>query len=817
MPNPRFAVLWLMLMLAPGFTAAAEAAATNGRTPAADAARAEGAAALSPADLDALARDLDDPQARARLAATLRALAAARRLDAPAAAAAPAATASTEAGAAAPGEAAPPPAAADEQASSRAGSAGSGTTADGTTSSAGTPLAPPADAPATPRVTDATAQLLDAVARRIGTVGEDVGTLAGNLVAAQSAAGWLVERVRDPLALEETLAVLKPLALVMLAGYAAFAAVWLLFRGLHRAIGTRTPAHCSGRLLWSLLRLVIEGAQIAALYATAMTVLTVLDPKFGTRLLVLVFIHAAVIVRSLMALARVLLAPDNPGLRLLPCSDEAAKLTQRWLRRLVLVPVYAYLALQAARLLGLPWGVHDAVLRLIGLYVAVQVIVLILSVREPVGALIRKAGGQRLRLFTVRVSRSWHWLAIIYVTLMYAIWALAVEGGFLFLLRASVATLVAILIVRYGSHGVRKGLRRLERRQADLRQRRPESALRVGRAMKVLRRLARVLLLLAAVLLLLEGWNVDAVGWLTSPAGQVLLAGLARITAVVLGALLVWELAGIWIEEQLTDLDRHGRQRIRSARARTLLTVGRKAVAIFVVTIAVLLVLSELGVNIGPLLAGAGVVGVAVGFGAQKLVQDVITGAFILMEDVMAVGDVVNVGGQGGLVEAISLRYVRLRDLAGTVHTIPFSSISTVSNLTKDYSYYVFDVSIGYAEDVERVCSVLTDIDAELRRDEKFGPMILEPLEILGVDQFADSAVVVKARTKTQPIQQWNVGREFNKRLKQRFGELGIEIPFPQRTVHVRAPAGTPPDAIRAAAMAGDDAASGVRSPVPVP
>ena len=250
------------------------------------------------------------------------------------------------------------------------------------------------------------------------------------------------------------------------------------------------------------------------------------------------------------------------------------------------------------------------------------------------------------------------------------------------------------------------------------------------------------------------------------------------------------------------------------ARARTLLTVGRKAVAIFVVTIAVLLVLSELGVNIGPLLAGAGVVGVAVGFGAQKLVQDVITGAFILMEDVIAVGDVVDVGGKSGLVEAISLRYVRLRDLAGTVHTIPFSAINTVSNLTKDYSYYVFDVNVGYGEDVDRVCTVLREIDEDLRADRDFGPLILEPLEILGVDQFADSAVVVKARTKTQPIQQWNVGREFNKRLKQRFGELGIEIPFPQRTVHVRAPVGTPPDAIRAAA-AGDEEARGGAMPVP--
>lgn len=817
MSNPCIAILWLLLGVSVSVRAA-EPPAVAASTATVSTVHAAAEAPLSPAGLEALARDLDDPGQRARLAAALRALAAARRLDGTPAAAVTADTPAAIANAGPSGTAAAPPAAgtAGVRASSRADAAEAG--GGETVSAGGTPLDPPLDAPATPRVQDATAQLLDAVARRIGTVGEDVGALAGDLVAAQSAAGWLVQRVRDPQAFAETVAVLTPLTLVMLAGYAAFGVVWLLFRRLHRAIGTHTPARCGGRLLWSGLRLVIDAAQIAALYATAMALLTVLDPAFGTRLLVLVFVHAAVVVRSLMAIARALLAPDNPGLRLLPCSDTAAVLALRWLRRLVLVPVYAYLALQAARLLGLPWGVHDAVLRLIGLYVAVQAIVLIVHVREPVGALIRRAGGQRLQVLTLRLSRSWHWLAIVYIALLYAIWALAVQGGFAFLLRASAATLAALVIVRYGSRGVRQGLRRIERRQAELRTRKPEAAQRVGRLAALARRLARVLLLLAALLLMLEGWSIDALGWLASPAGRVLLAGLARIAAIVLGALLLWELAGAWIEERLTDLDRQGRQRIRSARARTLLTVARKAVAIVVVTIAVLLVLSELGVNIGPLLAGAGVVGVAVGFGAQKLVQDVITGAFILMEDVMAVGDVVNVGGQGGLVEAISLRYVRLRDLAGTVHTIPFSSISTVSNLTKDFSYYVFDVSVGYAEDVDRVCAVLREIDAELRADAQFGPMILEPLEILGVDQFADSAVVVKARTKTQPIQQWNVGREFNRRLQQRFNALGIEIPFPQRTVHVRTPAATPPDAIRAAAaLAGGDETGGGLRPVPVP
>jgi small conductance mechanosensitive channel len=156
----------------------------------------------------------------------------------------------------------------------------------------------------------------------------------------------------------------------------------------------------------------------------------------------------------------------------------------------------------------------------------------------------------------------------------------------------------------------------------------------------------------------------------------------------------------------------------------------------------------------------------------------------ILFEDMIAVGDVVEVGGQGGLVEAVTIRNVRLRDLAGTVHIIPFSAISTVSNLTKDYSYYVFDVGVAYREDTDHVVAVLKGLGAELESDPDFTRLILQPLEILGVDSFADSAVIIKARFKTRPIQQWNVGREFNRRMKKRFDELGIEIPFPHQTLY---------------------------------
>jgi len=194
-------------------------------------------------------------------------------------------------------------------------------------------------------------------------------------------------------------------------------------------------------------------------------------------------------------------------------------------------------------------------------------------------------------------------------------------------------------------------------------------------------------------------------------------------------------------------------------------------------------VLGQLGINLGPILAAAGVIGLAVGFGAQTLVQDVISGFFLLMEDQVRVGDVVQIADKGGLVERITLRSIVLRDLAGNVHYIRNGKVDVVTNMTKDYSRYVFDVGVAYKEDTDRVVEVIREIDESLRADPEYGKQILEPIEVLGVDRFDDSAVVIRARTKTRPIQQWFVAREFNRRLKRRFDELGIEIPFPHRTL----------------------------------
>jgi small-conductance mechanosensitive channel len=220
-------------------------------------------------------------------------------------------------------------------------------------------------------------------------------------------------------------------------------------------------------------------------------------------------------------------------------------------------------------------------------------------------------------------------------------------------------------------------------------------------------------------------------------------------------------------------------------RAKTLTSVIRNVLKSIVLVISTMTILGQLGVEIGPLLAAAGIVGLAVGFAGQSLVKDIINGFFILIWDQIRVGDVIQIADKGGLVERINLKMTVLRDLAGNVHYIPNGTIDVVTNMTKEYSRYVFDIGVAYREDVDEVIEVVKEVDEELRNDPAFKEDILEPIEILGLDQFADSAVIIKARTTTKPIRQWYIGREFNRRLKKKFDERDIEIPFPHVTLYM--------------------------------
>ncbi len=224
----------------------------------------------------------------------------------------------------------------------------------------------------------------------------------------------------------------------------------------------------------------------------------------------------------------------------------------------------------------------------------------------------------------------------------------------------------------------------------------------------------------------------------------------------------------------------------RAKRAQTLGTVLQKTLSVSVTIVATLMIMRELRVDIMPVLTGAGIVGLAVGFGAQTLVRDVISGFFLILENQVRVGDVAKVNGQGGFVEAINLRTMVLRDYDGTVYVFPNGEIKTLANLTKDFAYYVLDVGIAYEQDPDGAMAVLREIGDGLRRDPQYGPLVLSDLEIAGVDAFAASQVTIKARIKTVPLRQWEVGRELRRRVQKAFTERGLTMPYPQLDIRVR-------------------------------
>ncbi|HNP60180.1 MAG TPA: mechanosensitive ion channel family protein [Nitrospirales bacterium] len=236
----------------------------------------------------------------------------------------------------------------------------------------------------------------------------------------------------------------------------------------------------------------------------------------------------------------------------------------------------------------------------------------------------------------------------------------------------------------------------------------------------------------------------------------------------------------------LTIRENNDKDRLaREKRVKTLIGLLLTICLTMVWVVAVVMGLDQIGLDITPIIASAGIVGLAVGFGAQNLVRDVINGFFIILENQVRIGDVAVVNGTGGLVEAISFRTITLRDQAGTVHIFPNGTVTTLSNMTKDWSAYVMNIGVAYKEDTDRVTEIMREIGKDLQQDEQLGRKILEPIEIMGVDAFGESEVVIKARIKTIPIEQWGVGREYRRRLKKAFDQNGIEIPFPHRTLYM--------------------------------
>jgi small-conductance mechanosensitive channel len=535
------------------------------------------------------------------------------------------------------------------------------------------------------------------------------------------------------------------------------------------------------RLPYVLGRFALDLVPLLVLAAVGYGLLgTPLGTPTTTRLVILAMLNAYLLTRAVTTLTRVVVAPQMPRLRLVPLSDQGAARVVGWIRRLAIIAIFGYAFAEVGLLFGMYRVVHDAIIKGVSLVDHIFLVVIVLQSRRSVADLIRArpdASGP-MAVLRNRLAAVWHIVAIFYILAAWLVWAFEVPNGLAQLVRIFVWTVVVGVVARLVNISAQGAIERAAHLDPDLAARYPGLEVRARRYLPVARSVAGGVIGVVAVIVLFQAWGIDSFGWFSSGAlGGKLVSAAISIGLTVLVSLVIWEMANAAVHGHLLRLSRDA-QVARSARLRTLLPMFRTALLVTICLIAALIILSEIGVNVGPLLAGAGVVGIAIGFGSQRLVQDVITGLFLLLENAMQVGDVVTVGGLSGTVENLSVRTIRLRALDGSVHIIPFSAVTTVTNMTRDYAYAMLDISVGLNEEPDHVADVVRAVARELRSELRWASSIRDDMEVLGLEKFIDLAYVLRVRIQTLPGQRWAVMRELNRRIKERFDVLAIESPI---------------------------------------
>ncbi|OHV07858.1 mechanosensitive channel protein [Kushneria phosphatilytica] len=498
------------------------------------------------------------------------------------------------------------------------------------------------------------------------------------------------------------------------------------------------------------------------------------------------FINAFAIIEIVKALIRMVFAARYEGLRPFAMSAEVARY---WNTRLALLVGFIGYGLMVAVPI-----INNSVSLALGQFASLVIMVLawcyalsvILSNRRDLhDRLLESAKNASLGFFAVLqriLAKTWHLWAIAYFTVLLVMSQVEPEQALPYIVRATVQTLLAFAIGGIVSALLTRLIGQRVMLPENMRSRLPLLEKRLNAYVPNALKVIRVILLVIVALVVLDAWRVfDLTGWLASEAGINTVAMIVHVAIILLISALIWVTLASVIEHRLSPETGGGEP---SAREKTLLSLFRNAIAIAIVTLTVMIVLSQIGINIGPLIAGAGVLGLAIGFGAQKLVQDVITGVFIQLENAMNTGDVVTAGGVVGTAERLTIRSVGIRDLSGTYHVVPFSSVDVVSNYMRDFAYHVGEYGIAYRENVDYAIEQLHKAFEALKADENLAPNILEDMTVPGVVALADSSVNIRIMIKCAPGTQWGIGRAFNKLVKEHFDAAGIEIPFPHTTLY---------------------------------
>ncbi|WP_410474150.1 mechanosensitive ion channel domain-containing protein [Guyparkeria sp. TX1] len=579
-----------------------------------------------------------------------------------------------------------------------------------------------------------------------------------------------------------TVAVLAIAYLVLAIGRQLLGGIWRRLDAYAQSASTRHRLLRTGVAVLASLALGFVFLAVAYVAAQA-SVWWLADGDETTGSVLGLALQAFIVVEVARLLVSTAFAPASPGLRLFRLSKDDSRFWSGWLSRVVWFTGYAGIMLVPA----IELADRDDLANAVGWGVALVALAYTWSRLWKARGMVRGAlvaRGERSRQPVASwafhlLGASWHWLAMIYATGVFVV-AITRPGEALpFVVLATFNTVIivgaAIFVAAMLTQWIGRGVPVPE----GLLLRMPTLQLRLNTYVPLILRIVRIVIGVVAVFGVLSVWHlVDMFAWLASDNGRWLLAAVIDITIVLIIALLVWLVATGLIEAKLnSDVG------MPSARLQTLLSLFRNAIAIALVTITAMIILSELGVNIGPLLAGAGVLGLAIGFGAQKMVQDVITGVFIQIENAINTGDVITVAGVTGTAERLSIRSVSIRDLSGTVHVIPFSSVDIVSNYMREYAYHKGEYGIAYRENIDDAIAQLKAAFDELAADPDFKAHILEPIEIPGVVALADSSVNIRTMIKTTPGDQWSVGRAYNRLVKMYFDKAGIEIPFPHTTL----------------------------------
>ncbi len=536
---------------------------------------------------------------------------------------------------------------------------------------------------------------------------------------------------------------------------------------------------------------------LPAFWITALAAVAISRPDRSVTLEALAIVNAHVLSGILIAIPAMLLAPWASGLRLVKLDDRMAMSLYRTTRAVIQVAAYGgfgALALAA----GTPSWVYNLIVKLIGVVVAVLVGVLVMRAHAATRGTV--TGESVLdRYLRWRLADIWHIPALAFLAVALSIWLARGGDGLLYLGRSIALSILAVCIAAAVLAGFRWAVARMLAELGRFSARDFSFAARLQIYVGVLSWIVMAAVAAVTFAMVGEAWAIPVLEWLEKAGGRRLLASLISVGVIVAVGVAIWEALNL-MAERLIRVEGNGVSGMRrQARLHTLLPLVRRAALGMLVLFLGLIGLSELGINIGPLLAGAGVIGIAVGFGAQQVVKDIFGGISMLVEDSIVVGDVVEVAGKSGVVEWMSMRALRLRDFDGTVHTVPFGDITTVSNRSRNFAFAVLRIGVSYDSDIAEVQDAIRATVARMREDPEYAAMILDDVELHGIETFGDFAMVALARIKVAPAKQWAVTRQFHVLLKDEFDRRGIEIPYPQRTINVR-----DGRALHAAEIAGD-------------